>query len=260
MDWLRVTAGALTGFVVGLTGVGGGALMTPVLLLLFGTAPLTAVGTDLWFAAITKLAITGLHHRNGLIDWAIVRRLWMGSLTASAVTLAALRVAPAVAAPAFVTTAIGAAVSVSAVGLLAARRLQALGQRLDLHGGGAWRQWQAAATVAAGAIVGVLVTLTSVGAGALGAICLLYLYPTRLSVSRLLATDVAHAVPLALFAAVGHLWLGGVDGALLRDLLAGSLPAALLGAALSTRTPQAWLRTALAVVLLVVGLKLLAGA
>jgi hypothetical protein len=259
MDVLRVAAGALTGFIVGLTGVGGGAVMTPVLLLVFGTSPLTAVGTDLWFAAITKLAITGLHHRNGLIDWAIVRRLWIGSLTASTVTLATLRVAPAVAAPPFVTAAIGGAVCVSAVGLLAARRLQAIGRRLDGQRAGALRRQQVPATVAAGAMLGVLVTLTSVGAGALGAICLLYLYPTRLTVPRLVATDVAHAVPLALFAAVGHLWLGGVDFALLRDLVVGSLPAALLGAVLSARVPHTWLRTALAVVLLAVGFKLLAG-
>ena len=95
MDGLRVAAGALTGFVVGMTGVGGGALMTPILLLVFGTAPLTAVGTDLWFAAITKLAVSGLHMRQGLIDWPIVRRLWLGSLPASALTLAWMASRPA---------------------------------------------------------------------------------------------------------------------------------------------------------------------
>ena len=259
MDWARVTAGALTGFVVGLTGVGGGALMTPMLLLIFGAAPLTAVGTDLWFAAITKLAITGLHQRNGLIDWAIVRKLWSGSLTAATLTLVALHLAPSVSAPSFVTGAIGAAVCVTAVGLIAQRWLHSIGQHLDVRNGAALRRWQGVATVVAGAVLGVLVTLTSVGAGALGAVCLLYLYPTRLPVPRLIATDVAHAMPLAVFAGVGHLWLGSVDPLMLRDLLVGSIPAAVAGTILSARLPHVWLRLALALVLLVVGLKLLSG-
>ncbi|HJU43887.1 MAG TPA: sulfite exporter TauE/SafE family protein [Vicinamibacterales bacterium] len=258
MDWQATTAGALTGLVVGLTGVGGGALMTPMLLLFFGAAPLTAVGTDLWFAAITKLAITGLHQRRRLIDWAVVRRLWAGSLTAATVTLVILHVTPA-AAPPFVTAAIGGAVCVTAIGLLAQRRLHAFSVRLDAGGAAIMREWQAAATVLAGAILGTIVTLTSVGAGALGAVCLLYLYPNRLPMPRLIATDVAHAIPLALFAAVGHLWLGSVDITLLRNLLIGSIPAALLGAAVSARLPHTWLRVALAVVLLVVGVKLLVG-
>ena len=259
MDLARVTAGAFTGFIVGLTGVGGGALMTPMLLLIFGTAPLTAVGTDLWFAAITKVAITGLHYRDRLIDWAIVRTLWLGSLTASTATLVALRIAPSVAAPQAVTTAIGVAICISALGLVAQPWLQAMGRKVDVPGSASLRRYQRTATVIAGALLGVLVTLTSVGAGALGSVALFYLYPTRLTVPLLIATDVAHAIPLAVFAGLGHLWIGSVDATLLRDLLIGSIPGAVAGTLLSARLPHPWLRVALAIVLLAVGVKLLAG-
>src|SRR5690349_6013459 len=133
MDALHIVAGAATGFVVGMTGVGGGALMTPILLLVFGTAPLTAVGTDLWFAALTKLAVAGLHVRQRLIDWPIVARLWMGSLPASAITIVLMggrEVDDATVS--LVRTAIAFAVCLTAVGLLAERPLAALRrQRAD---------------------------------------------------------------------------------------------------------------------------------
>ena len=257
MDGSRVLAGGLTGVIVGLTGVGGGALMTPLLLLIFGTAPLTAVGTDLWFAAITKIAITTVHQRRSLIDWQIVRRLWRGSLTTSVLTLVWLHYAPVARSATLLTAIIGAAVCISALGMLAQKRLHALAESLDVKAGGSMRQWQPLATTLAGAALGVLVTLTSVGAGALGALCLLYLYPSRLTPPRLIATDVAHAIPLAMFAGIGHLLIGSVDFVLLRDLLAGSLPGALIGALAAARLPHAWLRLSLAAVLLLVGARLL---
>jgi hypothetical protein len=250
-------AGALTGLIVGLTGVGGGALMTPILLLFFGVAPLTAVGTDLWFAAITKMAITSVHQRERLIDWQIVRRLWLGSLTASAAAVTLMHLQPVTGASIqWVKGGIAFVVCLTAVGLTAQTQLQAMGARLDQRAAGGLRRWQTAGTVTAGALLGVLVTLTSVGAGALGVICLLYLYPSRLTPPRLIATDVAHAIPLAMFAGIGHLTIGSVDSRLLRDLLIGSLPAALLGAFLSSRLPHTWLRWALAAVLFVIGVKL----
>jgi uncharacterized membrane protein YfcA len=119
MDPMLITAGALTGLLVGLTGVGGGALMTPLLLLFFGVTPLAAVGTDLWFAAITKLFATRVHHGHGLIDWPAVRRLWLGSLTASALTLVWMKLHPVdAAAVTLLKTAIAAAVLVTALGML----------------------------------------------------------------------------------------------------------------------------------------------
>ncbi|MEO8678214.1 MAG: sulfite exporter TauE/SafE family protein [Vicinamibacterales bacterium] len=258
MDYLQVAAGALTGLVVGMTGVGGGALMTPILLLAFGTSPVVAVGTDLWFAAFTKLAVAGLHVRQRLIDWPVVRRLWMGSLPSSALTLLWMANQRADdGSVALVRTAIALAVCLTATSLLADRPLRALGARFSLltaapsHAG-----WTSPATIAAGAVLGVLVTLTSVGAGALGAVMLVYLYP-RLTPQRLVATDIAHAIPLALCAGAGHLAIDRVDFALLRDLLAGSIPAALVGVAVASRMPHAVLRMALGAVLLVIGLTML---
>ncbi len=256
---MRVSAGALTGFVVGMTGVGGGALMTPILLLVFGTAPLTAVGTDLWFAAITKIAVSGLHVRQGLIDWLVVRRLWTGSLPASVLTVAWMARHPMdEASVTLVKVAIAIAVCITSLSLVLSRSfsLPPTKARSASHADGTWA-WEAALTVAAGIALGALVTLTSVGAGALGAVFLYHLYPTRLTPSRLVATDIAHAIPLALCAGIGHLAISQVDGALLRDLLVGSVPAALAGAAIGSRVPQALLRVSLGVVLLAVGLLML---
>jgi uncharacterized membrane protein YfcA len=269
MDPVRIAAGALTGFVVGMTGVGGGALMTPILLLVFGMAPLTAVGTDLWFAALTKLAISGLHVRAGVIDWPIVGRLWLGSLPASLLTVAWMASRPAdPGVVLLVKGAIGVAVSLSALSLLLASRLRRVGgatPRPDMSLGtipayGGLVGHEGSLTAAVGALLGVLVTLTSVGAGALGAVFLYHLYPRRLTPIRLVATDIAHAIPLALCAGIGHLAISQVDGGLLRDLLVGSIPAALAGAALSSRVPHAQLRAALGAVLLMVGLAMLGDA
>lgn len=257
MDGMLVVAGAITGFVVGLTGVGGGALMTPLLLLLFGVAPLTAVGTDLWFAAITKMFATRVHHNHGLIDWQVVRRLWLGSLSASVLTLVWMRLNPVDEnAVSMLKTAIAAAVLLTAVGIVFQKPLQALGRKLRTTDAEHFKAWQPGLTVVAGAVLGVLVTLTSVGAGALGAVFLAYLYPLRLTPPRLIATDIVHAIPLALFAGTGHLLMGNVNFGLLGNLLLGSVPAVILGAMLSTRLPHAVLRVALAVVLLAVGAKL----
>jgi hypothetical protein len=260
-DAWQALAGAGTGLLVGMTGVGGGAVMTPLLLLVFGIAPTAAIGTDLWFAALTKLCATRVHHGNGLIDWAVVRRLWAGSLPASALTLAWMAHAPIDAATAaFLKTMIAAAVIVTAVAMLLQKALHALGRRLrtQARSAGRFKAWQAPLTVAAGALLGALVTLTSIGAGALGVVFLAYLYPLRLTPSRLIATDIVHAIPLALFAGAGHLLIGNVDFALLGSLLVGSIPGVIAGAMLSSRLPQALLRMALSAILLFTGLKLLA--
>jgi uncharacterized membrane protein YfcA len=255
----QVAAGALTGFVVGLTGVGGGALMTPMLLLIFGVAPHTAIGTDLWFAALTKLAVTPLHQGKDLIDWQILRRLWTGSLTASALTSWWVGTHPGDPATAtFLKQAIAVAVCLTAAGLIFQKPLRDRAGRRYQDTAAKLAVWQAPATVLAGALLGVLVTLTSVGAGAIGAVLLVYLYPTRLTPARLVATDIAHAIPLAMFAGFGHLISGGVNWTLLAALLAGSIPAAVTSAKLSARLPHTALRAALAAILLVVGAKLAA--
>lgn len=258
IDGLLVAAGALTGFVVGLTGVGGGALMTPLLLLFFGVAPLTAVGTDLWFAALTKLAATRIHHGHGLIDWQVVRRLWLGSLPASALTLVWIRLKPIDAsAVQFLTVALGCTVLLTAVGMLLQKPLHAFGKRIRLSNERDFKAWQPPLTVLAGALLGVMVTLTSVGAGALGAVLLAYLYPLRLTMPRLIATDVVHAIPLAIFAGLGHLLIGNVNFGLLGNLLLGSIPAVIAGAMLSARLRHGVLRLFLSAVLLAVAAKIL---
>lgn len=255
---LQVLAGALTGLLVGLTGVGGGAVMTPLLLLVFGVAPMAAIGTDLWFAALTKLVATRIHHGRGLIDWQVVRRLWLGSLPASALTLAWMAVVPVSAqTTAFLKAAIAVAVVLTAVAILLQKQLHDFGRRLRLQDGKHFKSLQAPLTIAAGALLGVLVTLTSIGAGALGVVFLAYLYPLRLTPARLIATDIVHAIPLALFAGLGHLVIGHVDFVLLANLLLGSVPGVVAGALLSSRLPQAVLRKALAAILLFTGLKLL---
>ncbi len=232
--------------------------MTPILLLIFGVAPMAAVGTDLWFAAITKIFATPTHHRNGLIDWQVVKRLWTGSLTASTLTLIWLRFHPIEDSSVRVLNgAVAITVMVTAIAMLFQKQLHGLGRRLRTTEGDQFKSVQGPLTIAAGAFLGVLVTFTSVGAGALGAVFLVYLYPLRLTPPRLIATDIVHAIPLALFAGVGHLILGHVDGGLLLNLLVGSVPAVIIGAKLSARMPHAILRVGLVIVLLAVGSKLL---
>lgn len=257
MNWAQVAAGAFTGLIVGLTGVGGGALMTPLLLLLFGVAPITAVGTDLWFAALTKTVAAPIHQGRGLIDWQIVRRLWAGSLPSSLLVTLLLRLHFIGTQNAhLLKTAIAAAVLMTVLGLIFQKALLRLGTRFGIGVEDEAHRAQALLTVAAGALLGALVTLTSVGAGALGVVFLVFLYPERLTPSRLVGTDIVHAIPLAVFAGMGHLFIGNVDFKLLALLLCGSIPGVVLGAKLSTRLPQFLLRWALAGALLVVGLRL----
>jgi uncharacterized membrane protein YfcA len=259
-DAMLVVAGALTGMLVGLTGVGGGAVMTPLLLLVFGVAPMSAIGTDLWFAAITKVAATRVHHGKGLIDWQVVRRLWAGSLPASAVTLVWMAVYPiGTNTAAFLKVSIACAVVLTALAMLFQKQLHALGRRFrtTTHSAERFKAIQAPMTVAAGALLGALVTLTSIGAGALGVVFLAYLYPLRLTPSRLIATDIVHAIPLAMFAGAGHLVIGNVNFGLLGNLLVGSIPGVLAGAMLSSRLPQVILRRTLSAILLFTGFKLL---
>ncbi|NEW88550.1 MULTISPECIES: sulfite exporter TauE/SafE family protein [Rhodopseudomonas] len=247
-------AGAVTGFVVGLTGVGGGALMTPLLLLVFGIAPHVAIATDLWFAAITKLIGASVHHRNGLIDWRIAKRLWAGSLPAAALVVSIVALADPIGRTQWLTKIIAAVVILTAFGIVFAPRLIASlvpPSRDDQPA----EPDRAAPTVLAGAVLGGLVALTSIGAGALGTVLLLYLYPRRLLPHRLVATDLAHAIPLAMVAGAGYLVAGMVDWHILISLLTGSIPAVIVGGLSAGRLSGRRLQIALAAVLFAVGLK-----
>jgi hypothetical protein len=259
LDWLNTVAGFGVGVMVGLTGVGGGALMTPILVLLFGVAPAAAVGTDLWFAALTKMAGGALHHSRGSVDWQVFRRLCAGSLPASIATLWWLHATGgSQTKQGLILQALGAVLVLTAVAMLFRKRMHAVGARLRAGAPERFKRAQPPLTVAAGAVLGVLVTLTSVGAGALGTVMLVYLYPRRMKPARLVGTDIVHAVPLTIVAGTGHLLMGNVDLTLLASLLVGSVPGVLLGAHFSSKTPEAWLRTAIAVVLSLVGFKLFA--
>lgn len=257
-EGLTVLAGFMVGVVVGLTGVGGGALMTPILVVLFGVAPHMAVGTDLLNAAIMKMFGTFVHSRNQSVDWQVVRRLALGSLPAALLTLVWMNLAGATPIKdGFVMKALAWALIITAVGMLLRVRLQNAGRRFRLGKPDRFKRLQLVLTVLAGTVLGVLVSLTSVGAGALGSVMLVYIYPLRMEPRKLVGTDLAHAIPLALVAGLGHLAIGNVDYGLLGNLLLGSVPGVLLGTAISSRAPQAFLRLAIALVLSLVGLKML---
>jgi uncharacterized protein len=259
VDPVYSLSGLAVGFLVGLTGVGGGSLMTPLLVLLFGVHPATAVGTDLLYAAATKATGTLVHGLKGSVDWRVTRRLAAGSVPAAAVTLWLLHRyglhSPG--ATALLQRLLGAALLITSVALMFRPQLAALAARQDsgLRPDAPVRTtlW----TIVTGAVLGVLVSMTSVGAGAIGVTVLLLLYP-KLPTSRIVGSDVAHAVPLTLIAGVGHWLLGSVDWAMLLSLLIGSVPGIALGSHLSTRAPERLLRNLLAAVLVLVGVRLVA--
>jgi uncharacterized protein len=256
-DLLHGVAGLLVGAIVGVTGVGGGALMTPILVMMFGVAPTTAVGTDLLYASITKMFGTAVHHQAGTVDWQIVRRLAWGSLPAAALALGWMHAAHvAQLRSGVITVTLGVALVVTALGILFKTQIHSLGTRLRLGDSARFKAMQPTMTVVCGVLLGAMVTLSSVGAGALGTAMLVYLYPLRLTAGRLVGTDLAHAIPLTLIAGLGHLTLGNVDTTLMLNLLAGSIPGVLLGSWVSTRAPVGILRTLIAFVLLFVAWKM----
>lgn len=269
-----IISGALVGFVVGATGVGGGSLMTPLLTLFFGIPAQVAVGTDLLFASITKASGAVAYARRGQIPWPVVLRMALGSIPAAVATLFALRVwhpDPAQFS-ALVRPVLGCALVLTSGAIVFRSQIQALGRRTAevaapavLTGAGPSGASLAGAlpidlrpltTVAIGALIGCLVTLTSVGAGAIGVVALFFLYPT-LAARKLVGADIVHAVPLTLVAGLGHAALGTVNWTMLLGLLIGSLPAIHLGAALAGRMPEPGLRFALAAMLALVGIRLI---
>jgi len=250
-------AGALTGFVIGLTGVGGGALMTPILLLFFGVAPTTAIATDLWFAVITKIVAFAIHNKGGQIDWVIVRRLWSGSLPVAMIVVLLVSFGAKIQKISLLTQAIGIVVLITAIGLLVAPKVLSLARGKRIEHPIEFKARQPLLTVVAGAILGLCVALTSVGAGAMGSVMLLYLYPLRLTPHRLVATDIAHAIPLAFVSGLGYMFAGMVDRQMLISLLAGSIPAVIVGCLLARLCSSRLLQIALACVLLLAGLKML---
>ncbi len=252
---LHILAGAGVGFAVGLTGVGGGSLMTP-LLLLFGYPAPVAIGTDLLYAAMTKAGGAWSHHRAGNVEWRIVALLTAGSIPASIIVHGLLQGSEFQESEYFselLTTSLGIMLIITSLILLARDRIrfsavQETPPRLlaFLH------RHRAGATVVMGILLGICVTLSSVGAGAFGAAILLTLY-AKISTVRIIGTDIAHAVPLTLIAGLGYLLAGYVDLQLLLGLLIGSLPAIHFGSHLSNRVPDKILQRLLVIVLLTLG-------
>ena len=252
IDPAQALSGFAVGAIVGLTGVGGGSLMTPLLVLLFGIHPATAVGTDLLHAAITKTGGTYVHAKQGRVDWRITGLLAAGSVPAAVATLWTLHaLTGGLGDSKIVTTTLGVALLLTA-GVLVLRSCLRRWSKTQPIGNPPHPGF----TVLTGVILGFLVSVSSVGAGALGVTALFFLYP-RLSAARVVASDLAHAVPLTLVAGCGHWLFGTVDWALLGSLLVGSLPGIYIGSQFVGRIPDTVLRILLAAMLLVVGTKLI---
>ena len=255
IDPLFVASGFGVGLLVGMTGVGGGSLMTPLLILLFHIHPVTAVGTDLIYASVTKTGGSLVHGLNRTIDWRVVRRLATGSIPASLLTmlvLSLLKVDPA-SYSTLVTKVLGVSLILTAMALVFRRRLLATYSR---RVGVLTESQTRLTTIIVGLVLGVLVTISSVGAGALGVTALLLLYP-ELPIVKIAGSDIAHAVPLTLVAGLGHLASGSMDLTVLISLLCGSLPGIVLSSQFAPRMPDAVLRYVLAITLLLVSLRLL---
>ncbi|WP_428423536.1 sulfite exporter TauE/SafE family protein [Methylibium sp.] len=254
MDLIAVLIGFGVGAIVGMTGVGGGSLMTPLMLGVFGLPPAVAIGTDLWFAGLTKISGSVAHWRHQNIDNRILKQLLAGSIPAAVATIALMHATGVTKAWAStLTLALGIALLITAVTVAYRQAWHTVGLKLE--------RWlpperKAAWTVASGVLLGVLVSLSSIGAGAIGATLILLLHP-RIETRRLVGTDIAHAVPLTLVAGLGHATLGHVDWLLLAALLAGSIPGIWIGAQLTRKMPERLVRGLLCTALVTAGVKVI---
>lgn len=251
-----VVAGLTVGFIVGLTGIGGGSLMTPILLY-FGISPSKAVAVDLLYAAITKTGGIFVHNKKKNINWTITGWLALGSIPASMLTLWVLHSikADTTTMNATIKYSLGWALLFTSIAIIFKNKILAFSQK---HAGDKFHKeskTQNALTIAIGIMLGAVVTLTSIGAGALGTVTLFFLYPL-LPTQKLVGTEIAHAVPLTLVAGLGHASMGNMDLSLLAQLLMGSLPGIYLGSMLSGKVPDLYLRNAIAIMLFYVGYNL----
>jgi uncharacterized membrane protein YfcA len=257
IDPLYVLSGFGVGLLVGMTGVGGGSLMTPLLILLFGIHPSTAVGTDLLYAAATKVGGSAVHSWARSIHWPAVTRLASGSIPASILTLVVLWQfdLKGETGRSLVNVVLCFALMLTAASLIFRKAiLESLRGRMARFDAGTI----ARATVLVGVFLGVLVSISSVGAGAVGVTALLLLYP-QLPMARIVGSDIAHAVPLTLVAGIGHWAMGAIDWHLMGMLLTGSLPGIVIGSYFATRVPETALRLLLAMTLIAVAGKLASG-
>jgi uncharacterized protein len=247
-------SGFIVGVLMGATGVGGGSLMTPLLILLFGIHPTTAVGTDLLYSGITKLNGAAVHGFNRTVDWRVTGNLALGSIPAAIVTLlftAWLR-KHGTSSNHVVTVVLGLALIATSTMMLARKwlfdRVAASSKQLSDR----QRFWL---TVVLGVVLGALTSFSSVGAGAIGVTFLILLY-ADMPIAKIVGSDIAHAVPLTLISGAGHWILGSVDWHLLVALLIGSLPGITIGSQIAGRVSDQLLRKIIAIALGAVGIRL----
>ncbi len=259
MDFSFAIIGFAVGFIVGMTGVGGGSLMTPILVLGFGIKPAVAVSTDLLYAAITKSAGIFVHHKNRNIQWRTVLLLLVGSLPATLLSLMIIRQLGKTGTDydGLIIITLGIALILTAAFLITRDGLSKLSTdetavivRL------VQRKYRKLFTVIAGVLIGTLVTISSVGAGVIGTAFLFFLYP-RYKTIQIVATDIAHAIPVTFISGIGHAYLGTVNYELLLNLLIGSVPGVYLGSRFGTFLPDKFMRPILATILLLIGIRLL---
>lgn len=256
IEWAPL-AGALVGLTVGLTGVGGGALMAPFLLFGFGFDLPTVVATDLLFATITKLVATGFHSKNNYVDWQVTKRLWLGSIPATCLVMLLAYKGVLFSNPIWVTSILGILILISGLSLLLGQRIQLYQRSKRILKPEQFKHHQPKATTICGFVLGGLVSVTSIGAGALGAMILRALYPLRMEPKKLIATDTVHAVPVSLLAGLGYLIIGNTNNELLSFLLAGSIPGVIIGTKLLTKAPSGFVRKTLGLILMLAAVKLL---
>ncbi|WP_428355227.1 sulfite exporter TauE/SafE family protein [Methyloprofundus sp.] len=258
-ELIHIAAGSLVGFVIGLTGVGGGSLMTPILVLGFGIAPAIAVGTDLLYAALTKCSGVFFHHRNKTVDWRIVGLLAAGSVPSSIITVALLEQIKTAGfnSDRLMMLTLSVMLILTSFIILIKGRLVSYVSHHHSESKAVLliKKYRPHITVLSGVALGILVTISSVGAGAIGSAILFLLYPRKKPIS-IVGTDIAHAVPLTAIAGMGHMHFGSVDYNLLFGLLAGGIPAIYLGSLIGQHIPDHWLRIAIAILLFAMGIKL----
>jgi len=260
VELIHIAAGALVGLIIGLTGVGGGSLMTPILVLGFGITPVIAVGTDLLYAALTKCSGVYFHHKNRTVDWKIVFLLGSGSIPCSLITISVLEHLKKTGFnyDDIIMVTLGIMLILTAFIILIKNKLLAFihSNHPDSLLVNLIRRFRPHITVLSGCLLGCVVSISSVGAGAIGSAILFLLYPRKTSIA-IVGTDIAHAVPLTAIAGLGHLHYGSVDFSLLFGLLAGGVPAIYLGSIIGKKLPDKVLRPFIALLLLAMGVKLI---
>ena len=260
MELIHIAAGALVGLIIGLTGVGGGSLMTPILVLGFAIPPAIAVGTDLLYAALTKCSGVYFHHKNHSVDWKIVLLLGSGSIPCSIITISILEHLKETGFnyDDIIILTLGVMLILTSIIILIKSQLISFihSNHADSFVVNLVRNYRPQITVLCGCLLGCVVTLSSVGAGAIGSAILFLLYPRKSSIS-IVGTDIAHAVPLTAIAGLGHLHFGSIDFNLLFGLLAGGIPAIYLGSLIGKKLPDKVLRPLIALLLLAMGIKLI---